>query len=85
MPFHGYDPNQYLEAGVRIRGLVTTNMPKEWNEDLDDKLKELESRQSEADLSPYMTTFENGCQRNFLPLADPKEDQKQVIPVTNLN
>ena len=34
--------------------------PWEWNEDLDGKLKELESRQSEADLSPYMTTFENG-------------------------
>jgi hypothetical protein len=26
----------------------------------DSKLKELESRQSEADLSPYMTTFEDG-------------------------
>ena len=38
-----------------------------------------------------MTTFENGYSLHpdtndfSLPLADPKEDQKQVIPVSNLN
>ena len=55
----------------------------------DGKLKELEPRQSDADLSPYMTTFENGYSLQLdtnecvsrLPI--PKRIRNESSPCTN--
>jgi hypothetical protein len=40
---------------------MKTLSPREWNKDIDDKLKKLGFRQCEADSNLYIPTFKNGC------------------------
>ena len=59
------DPNDYhgLKSVLRLhKSLYSLKQSlREWNRDIDSKLRKIGFRQSEADSSLYIPTFENGC------------------------